>query len=142
MISLRQTSLAVAGAVLLTGLSPVYASTAKKHPKPSHPEAVHAKAQHPAPQKGTKHAAPKATHHTARKTKGHKRGQAAMNNQRERSQKLQFRPSPARESTLPRRQCLRFLRDNRHSLQVVIPYYRAWIGFNQGMGCLFPVAFS
>jgi|GraSoiStandDraft_27_1057306.scaffolds.fasta_scaffold102502_3 peptidoglycan hydrolase-like protein with peptidoglycan-binding domain len=82
MISLRQTSLAVAGAVLLTGLSPVYASTAKKHPKPSHPEAVHAKAQHPAPQKGTKHAAPKATRHTAKKTKGHKRGQAAIDNQR------------------------------------------------------------
>jgi hypothetical protein len=82
MISLRKTSLGVAGALLLTGLSPVYASSATKHPKPKHPEAVHEKPQHPARQKGTKHTGPKATRHSARKVKGHKRGQAAIDNQR------------------------------------------------------------
>lgn len=83
----RQRSIAVAGALLLTGLSPVFATTAKKHPKPKHPEAVHEKAVHEKPvhpesQKGTKHAAPKAPRHTAKKVKKHNRGQAAIDNQR------------------------------------------------------------
>ena len=82
MIGSRQTSLAVAGALLLAGLSPVFASTAKKHPKTKHPEAVHEKPQHPTPQKGTKHAGPKATRHSARKVQKHKRGQAAIDNPR------------------------------------------------------------
>jgi hypothetical protein len=83
----KQTGLATVAALLLAGSSLAPAATVKKHSKPKHPEAVHPKAEHPkaehpTPQKGTKHAAPKATHHIAKKVKGHKRGQAAIDNQR------------------------------------------------------------
>jgi peptidoglycan hydrolase-like protein with peptidoglycan-binding domain len=82
MIFSRQTGLVTAAALLLAGASWAPAATTKKHAKPKHPEAVHPKVEHPTPQKGTKHAAPKATRHTAKKVKGHKRGQAAIDNQR------------------------------------------------------------
>jgi hypothetical protein len=83
----KQTGLATVAALLLAGSSLAPAATVKKHSKPKHPEAVHPKAEHPkaehpTPQKGTKHAAPKATHHIAKEVKGHKRGQAAIDNQR------------------------------------------------------------
>lgn len=76
----------LAAAVLLTASTLSFATTpAKKHPAPKHE-----KAEHPAPQKGTKHKAPTATHHSAhpathhsaKKVKTHKRGQAAIDNQR------------------------------------------------------------
>ncbi len=82
MIFSRQTGLVTVATLLLAGSSLTSAATTKKHPKPIHPEAVHPKAVHPTPQKGTKHSAPKATRHTAKKVKGHKRGQAAIDNQR------------------------------------------------------------
>jgi peptidoglycan hydrolase-like protein with peptidoglycan-binding domain len=87
MIFSRQTGLVTVATLLLAGASVAPAATAKKHSKPKHPEsvhpkAVHPKAEHPTPQKGTKHAAPKATRHTAKKVKAHKRGQAAIDNQR------------------------------------------------------------
>jgi len=87
MIFSRQTGLVTVATLLLAGSSLAPAATTKKHPKPKHPEAVHPKAvhpeaEHPTPQKGTKHTAPKATRHTAKKVKGHKRGQAAIDNQR------------------------------------------------------------
>jgi hypothetical protein len=87
MIFSRQTGLVTVATVLLAGASLAPAATTKKHPKPKHPEAVHPKAEHPkaehpTPQKGTKHVAPKATRHTVKKVKGHKRGQAAIDNQR------------------------------------------------------------
>jgi len=87
MIFSRQTGLVTVATVLLAGASLAPAATAKKPPKPKHPQAVHPKgvhpkAEHPTPQKGTKHAAPKATRHSARKVKGHKRGQAAIDNPR------------------------------------------------------------
>jgi peptidoglycan hydrolase-like protein with peptidoglycan-binding domain len=87
MIFSRQTGLVTVATLLLAGATLAPAATSEKHSKPKHPEAVHpkavhAKAEHPTPQKGTKHAAPKAPRHTARKVKGHKRGQAAIDNQR------------------------------------------------------------
>ena len=82
MIFSRQTGLVTVAALLLAAVSSAPADTTRKHPKPKHPEAVHPKAEHPTPQKGTKHAAPKGTRHTAKKVKGHKRGQAAIDNQR------------------------------------------------------------
>jgi peptidoglycan hydrolase-like protein with peptidoglycan-binding domain len=79
---LRQTAMATTAALLLALPTLAGAETAKKHPKPKHPEAVHPKTQHATPPKATKHSTPKATRHSARKVKAKKRGQMAIDSQR------------------------------------------------------------